>query len=148
MTRKKQPAMPSASSSTTAGDACPCCSGKPYLSCCAPLHQGASPASPEALMRSRYSAYVLQLEAYLLATWHPETRPPSLDLVSAAVRWLGLEVKAAPPPAGDTAWVEFVARYKEQGRAFRLHERSCFRQVAERWFYVDGQFPENRAKRR
>jgi SEC-C motif-containing protein len=59
---------------------CPCGSPHPYDACCQPLHQGAAAASAEALMRSRYSAYVLGLEDYLLATWHADTRPAALDL--------------------------------------------------------------------
>ena len=127
--------------SANPGDSCPCGSGKAYAGCCGPLHQGAIAATPEALMRSRYSAYVLQLEAYLLDTWHPDTRPSGLDLDADPVRWLCLEVKQAPPPQGASGQVEFVARYKQQGRAFRLHEHSRFRLEGERWFYVDGEFP-------
>ena len=84
-------------------------------------------------MRSRYSAYVLALEPYLLATWHASTRPASLAL-DPATRWLGLSVKSA----GETA-VEFVARYRVGGgSAVRLHERSRFVRKEGRWFYVDG----------
>ena len=90
-------------------------------------------------MRSRYSAYVLGLLDYLLATWHPSTAPGDLELDS--VKWLGLEVKAAAAQ-GDTGVVEFVARYRDSsGRAHRLHEISRFVQEAGQWLYVDGQFP-------
>ncbi len=95
-------------------------------------------------MRSRYSAYVLGLLDYLLATWHPSTAPGDLEL--DAVKWLGLEVKAAAAQ-GDAGVVEFVARYRDSnGRAHRLHEISRFVREpageAGQWFYVDGQFPE------
>lgn len=93
-------------------------------------------------MRSRYAAYVLGLEAYLLETWHPDTRPGPLGLGEDAVRWLGLEVVQAPVPKGDEGEVEFVARYKVGGRAHRLRERSHFRRQEGRWYYVDGIFPE------
>lgn len=89
-------------------------------------------------MRSRYSACVLGLEDYLLATWHASTRPGALDLASAALpKWLGLEIKAHAE-SDDTATVEFVARCRVGGRAQRLHEISRFVRDDGRWFYVDG----------
>lgn len=89
-------------------------------------------------MRSRYSAFVLDLREYLLATWHPSTRPPSLEAPPPGLRWLGLEVKRCQPVEDDHATVEFVARSKLGGRAQRLHETSRFVREAGRWFYVDG----------
>lgn len=88
-------------------------------------------------MRSRYSAYVLGLEDYLLATWHASTRPAVLDLkVGPQPKWLGLEVKARTP-MDDGATVEFVARCRIAGRGQRLHEISRFVREAGRWYYVD-----------
>lgn len=92
-------------------------------------------------MRSRYSAFVLKLEPYLLATWHPDTRPATLDLADDATKWLGLEVKRHQPD-GDRAIVEFIARYKVGGKACRLHETSRFVREGGRWLYIDGTFPE------
>ena len=90
-------------------------------------------------MRSRYSAYVLGLEAYLLATWHPSTRPAALDLAGeTATKWLGLEVKGQQLSDASHATVEFVARYRIAGRGHRLHEISRFVREDGRWFYVDG----------
>lgn len=91
-------------------------------------------------MRSRYSAYVLKLESYLLATWHPDTRPASLNLESESTKWLGLEVKNHAQQSADRATVEFVARYRVGGRAHRLHEVSRFVLEEGRWFYLDGEF--------
>jgi len=89
-------------------------------------------------MRSRYTAYVLGDEAYLRATWHPDTCPADLQL-DPATKWLGLEVRAHRPIDADHAEVEFVARYRVQGRGARLHERSRFvRDAQGRWLYVDG----------
>jgi SEC-C motif-containing protein len=120
---------------------CPCGSGKPYAACCGPLHAGTAAATAEALMRSRYGAYVLGLEEYLLATWHPQTRPAALGLgEEAPAKWLGLAVKRHEAE-GDAASVEFVARYKVGGRAHRLHEVSRFRREGGRWYYLDGEFP-------
>ena len=92
----------------------------------------------ESLMRSRYSAYARGLEDYLLATWHPSTRPGPLDLGAAPQpKWLGLEIKACSE-RGDAATVEFVARCRIGGRARRLHEVSRFLRENGRWYYVDG----------
>jgi len=118
---------------------CPCGSGRAYAHCCGPLHQGAVAADAEALMRSRYSAYVFRLEAYLLSTWHASTRPPHLDLDDAggSAKWLGLEIKRHQLDGEDSASVEFVARYKLGGRAQRLHEVSRFVREDGRWLYLD-----------
>lgn len=124
------------------GDCCPCGSGRPYAACCGPCHAGAPAATAEALMRSRYSAYVLGLEAYLLATWHPSTRPDRLGLgEDGPCRWLGLEVRRHEMFGYDRAAVEFVARCRVAGRGRRLHEFSDFRREDDRWYYVDGSFP-------
>ena len=119
---------------------CPCGSGKPLAACCGPLIDGSAPAaSAEALMRSRYSAYALRREDYLLATWHASTRPVSLDLaVEVPPKWLGLDIRRHEQQDDDHAIVEFVARYKVNGRAQRLHETSRFVREDGRWYYVDG----------
>ena len=122
------------------GEPCPCGSGQRYAACCGPLHAGERPAaSAEALMRSRYSAYVLKLADYLLATWHPSTRPSELDLAADDSKWLGLDVKRHDVQDDDRAMVEFVARYRIAGRGHRLHELSRFVREEGRWFYVDGE---------
>lgn len=118
---------------------CPCTPDTRYDQCCGPLHAGEPAPSAEQLMRSRYSAYVLGLDAYLLASWHPQTRPSRLAL--EPLRWLGLQVRRHAS-AGDTASVEFVARYKTGGKAHRLHECSRFRREGGRWYYLDGEFPD------
>ncbi|MGY0556440.1 MULTISPECIES: YchJ family protein [unclassified Lysobacter] len=123
---------------------CPCNPSVAYATCCQPLHEGRAPAATaEALMRSRYSAYVLGLRDYLLATWHPDTRPASLDLDDTpGLRWLGLDVKRHADAGDGSAVVEFVARYKVgSAPAVRLHEVSRFACVDGRWFYLDGEFP-------
>ena len=179
---------------------CPCSCGKKYSDCCGRYLDGGE-AAPDAcaLMRSRYTAYTLAREDYLLSTWHSSTRPAALSLADeAATRWLGLEVKrheqrdanghgkcvtpdgetcdarfpdgtishstrlsksdnqvagylsSSLPQAGESdkvslrefhvahATVEFVARYKINGRAHRLHEVSRFVREHGLWFYVDG----------
>jgi SEC-C motif-containing protein len=118
---------------------CPCGSGDAYDACCGRWHRGEAAPNAEKLMRSRYVAHVLALDDYLLATWHPATRPAVLDL-SAPPRpqWLGLAVKAHVPLGAARAMVEFVARYRIAGRVFRMHERSRFERIDGRWFYVAG----------
>jgi SEC-C motif-containing protein len=128
----------------SANATCPCGSGRAQRLCCARFHAGETPPDAEALMRSRYCAYVFGHEDYLLATWHATTRPPRLDLdVEPMPRWLGLDVKRHVALDDDHASVEFVARYRIEGRAVRLHETSRFVRENGRWYYVDGEFPED-----
>jgi SEC-C motif-containing protein len=122
-------------------DPCPCGSGRAYAQCCGRWHAGPTHLqAPDAtaLMRSRYSAYVLELADYLLATWHPSTRPPSIAPGEPGLKWLGLEVKRHLAIDTEHATVEFVARSKLGGRAHRLHETSRFVREDGRWYYVDG----------
>jgi SEC-C motif-containing protein len=124
--------------------ACPCGSGQPLAACCGPRLDGQAPApDAAALMRSRYTAYVLGDAAYLLQTWHPTTRPVALHLdEEPRPHWIGLTVKRHEVRDADHALVEFVARYKINGRAFKLHETSRFMRMESRWFYVDGDVAE------
>jgi len=94
-------------------------------------------------MRSRYVAYVRGQTDYLLQTWHPATRPVTLDVEGEPVRWLGLQVRRVEAGGPDDAAgiVEFVARYKVGGRAHRLHEVSQFVREAGRWFYQGAMEP-------
>jgi len=98
------------------------------------------PFAPNAqqLMRSRYSAFVLEREAYLRSTWHASHRPSDIEF-DPRVKWLGLEVRDYRLTGADTAEVEFVARQKPaSGPATRLHERSRFVREGGRWLYLDG----------
>lgn len=92
-------------------------------------------------MRSRYSAYVAGNADYLLATWHPDTRPETLSLADPPgqrTQWLGLEVKRHRATGEDTAEVEFVARYRiGGGSAVRMAEHSRFVRLDGRWYYLD-----------
>jgi len=119
---------------------CPCNPENDYDQCCGPYLAGEKiPPTAEALMRSRYSAYVLGLLDYLLASWHASTAPGELAL--PPVKWLGLEVRHAAQ-SGDAGVVEFVARCREGGRAQRLQEISRFVREDGRWYYLDGQVNE------
>jgi SEC-C motif domain protein len=123
--------------------ACPC-GGSAYIACCGRYIDDKEIApTAEALMRSRYTAYTLRREDYVLATWHTRTRPASLSLADdSETEWLGLDVKRRVVDATDTnrAIVEFVARFKVGGgRAERLHEISRFVRDDNQWFYLDGE---------
>lgn len=131
--------------SATSNAGCPCGSGRAEADCCAALCAdrlagGAGAPTPEALMRSRYWAYVRAQLDYLRATWHPSTCPADLD-ADPATRWLGLEIRHHEIDSdGDQGQVEFIARYKLGGRAHRLHEHSRFVRENGHWLYVDGDF--------
>ena len=126
-----------------AADPCPCGSQQLYRDCCGRYHAGEPAPDAQALMRSRYSAYVLGDRDYLLRTWHASTRPESLDLgLVGAIRWLGLTVRQHQVIDADHAQVEFIARSRAGGGpATRLHEISHFVREDGQWYYVDGSFP-------
>jgi len=123
---------------------CPCGIGLGYAACCGRLHAGFAldgrllAPDAEALMRSRYSAFVLDLRDYLLASWHPRTRPARLEAPEPGLRWLGLQVLAFAQQDAEHATVRFVARSKLAGRAHRLVETSRFERVDGVWLYLDG----------
>lgn len=130
----------------TSAAPCPCGEPKGYAECCGIYHAGTPAPTAEALMRSRYSAYALGLEAYILATWHTSTRPPDAR-PEQGIRWLGLSIKRHEATGDGRALVEFVARYKIGGRAQRLHEVSRFVRDDGRWYYVDGQLDDTTDRR-
>jgi SEC-C motif domain protein len=120
---------------------CPCQSGLAYGPCCGRWHAGPQRLqAPDALalMRSRYSAYVLDLRDYLLDTWHPSRRPAALAAPEPGLKWLGLTIKQHVVRDAQRAEVAFVARSKLAGRAHRLQERSRFVNENGRWLYLDG----------
>jgi SEC-C motif-containing protein len=89
-------------------------------------------------MRSRYSAFVVCDEAYLLRSWHPDTRPADVD-PDPRTEWLGLEILGTGEgtPFHNEGTVEFRARFRERGRAFELHEHSRFLRHEGAWVYLD-----------
>lgn len=110
---------------------CPCGSGAAYDACCGPLHRGtALAATPEELMRSRFSAYALGDLDHIVRTWHPRTRPADLK-PSPGLTWTRLEVLDA---TGDE--VEFRAHHESPAGPGALHERSLFERRGGRWAYV------------
>lgn len=126
---------------TRAGhEPCPCGSGMSLAECCLPRISGSAPAdTAQALMRSRYTAYVLGNTDYLAASWHTSTRPGQLD-AGAQVEWLGLQVLTCKGGlASDTRGsVEFIARYRQQGVERQAQENSRFVREEGVWLYLDG----------
>jgi SEC-C motif-containing protein len=120
---------------------CYCGSAKTYSECCALFHDDTQrPATAEALMRSRYSAFVLKLENYVLATWEKSSRPKRADLTNSQTEWQGLEIiDCKKGRAGDSKGiVEFKAYYRLDGKDFTMHEVSRFSKLQGQWFYLDG----------
>jgi len=96
------------------------------------LIDGTAACSAEALMRSRYSAYVLGYWDYLRQSWHPDTRPSRVSPTNTD--WLGLTIVQA-----TATTVEFVAGFREGSKIMALHEISRFSHSNGHWFYLDGQ---------
>ena len=120
-------------------DDCPCGSLLKYEECCGPLHRGAAAPTALALMRSRFSAFALGLEGYLLDSWDPSTRPDTVDL-DGDVEWRRLQIvdTALGGASDDTGVVEYRASFRRGGQSGLLQERSRFVRVRGRWRYVDG----------
>lgn len=120
---------------------CPCGSAVSYQQCCERYITGKESApNAEALMRSRYTAYTLADEKYVQRTWHPRSRPVLRFDQQEPCKWTGLIVIAFHED-GQRATVEFIANYKINGKANRLHEISKFEYEDGQWLYVDGTFP-------
>lgn len=132
----------SASSDVRIGADAPCpCGGGAYGSCCGPFHAGAPAPTAERLMRSRFSAFALGMDAYLVTTWAEETRPPGLDTSDDGIEWRRLLIRdtSAGGPDDATGVVAFTAIARGQEGRIELRERSRFaRDASGRWVYVDG----------
>lgn len=116
---------------------CPCDTALPHAECCGRLHAGEPAPDALALMRSRYSAYVLGLEDYLRATWDPAHCPADLSM-DGKTKWLRLEILGHERIDADHEQVHFVARFIHAGRHQRMQELSRFAKRDGRWVYVDG----------
>jgi len=127
---------------------CPCGSGLEYSLCCQPyLRADRYAPTPSQLMRSRYTAYVMQEADYLVTSWYPQTRSPTLksDISGsfATTHWLGLTVyETADGRDENEGFVAFVARFEEQGVESAIIERSRFLKENGQWYYADGMRPQ------
>ena len=123
---------------------CPCGSGLTYNQCCRVYHDGKAAPTAQALMRSRYSAYVLGNGAYLHRSWHSSTRPSKKSLMQfSPTTWLGLEIVCTQQglETDTQGVVEFIARYQTPAAGEEiLHETSQFLREAGRWYYVKGDY--------
>lgn len=123
---------------------CPCQSGRTYSECCGPIHEGTTPAeTAEALMRSRYSAYVLKRVDYIKESLWPKYQP-GFDVVGTtdfahSVLWTGLQILAKEhgTASDKQGTVTFEARYLRNGQPEMISEKSLFKKKAGRWYYVE-----------
>lgn len=124
---------------------CPCGSTKPYAKCCEPFHSGHElPATAEALMRSRYSAYCQGHYLYLKQTYSPSLQSEhsieSLREFGEAVHFIGLTIKDSAQPFNK---VHFVAKFLLQNKVELLEEVSTFEHIEGRWYYKEGVLSEH-----
>lgn len=128
---------------TDSGSRCPCGSGDTYGNCCQPLHDGRPAATAEALMRSRFSAFAVGHEHYLLRTWYPANRPDRIEL-DPGLRWYRLDIHGTTGGGPFEEWgtVDFTAYYRPRSGTDAprgaQRENSRFRRQDGQWFYVDG----------
>lgn len=123
-------------------DFCPCDSHLPYSECCQNWHQGKPAPSALALMRSRYSAYVLGEVEYIIATTVPAQQHllnrEAIDGWSKNTHWKGLKILRVMPKIGTHhAQVEFQAEFEEKGQHYQHHELSGFVFIQQQWFFID-----------
>jgi SEC-C motif-containing protein len=133
---------------------CPCGSGRSFDDCCEPILTGAAAPTAEALMRSRYTAYVLGNMGHIEAT-NALDSPGGFDRAGAErmveeAEWLGLDVtEVIGGGAGDeTGRVEFRARFNRLGQTLVHHEAATFVKVENRWAYFDGEMNPKKVPRR
>jgi SEC-C motif-containing protein len=123
---------------------CPCGSGRSYAECCEPYITGKAQApTAEALMRSRYTAYVEHAVDYIIDTCVQKDTDIDVKQTrnwSEKSRWLGLTIIAAEKggPADTEGTVEFEAVYERDGLKDIHHERARFKKKADRWLYDEG----------
>jgi len=121
---------------------CPCGSLLDIENCCAPIIAGAPAPTPEALMRSRYTAFVLGNIEHIDRTHVPEIRDDfnraEAERAASEIEWVGLEIRHASEN-GDSGSVEFVVRFRRNGKELTQHEISRFRRENGHWLYEDGE---------
>jgi len=135
---------------------CPCCSGKTYATCCKPYHEGKEMVpDAQALMRSRYTAYVKYLMDYIVETTHPkhphfrsDTAQWKKEILDSSKSIKLHDLNIVNFTDGEKeAWVSFIASYTENGQEYQLIEKSFFTNENDRWLYRDGTFTVEPAKK-
>ena len=123
---------------------CPCGSGREYEACCGPIIGGAEAPTAEAVMRSRFSAYVRGEIDHIERT-HAKAANEDFDRKEAeemanAVTWTGLTILSTSggKQGDDTGTVEFAAQFKQGGKQMVHHELAYFTREDGRWVYLDG----------
>lgn len=121
---------------------CPCGSSKDYADCCGPIISGAPAPSAEALMRSRYSAFVTRQLDHILRSQSAEISADfnreDIERMAVECEWLGLEIRNASE-SGDSGEVEFMIRFRSDQQELAQVERSTFRRINGHWLYVGGE---------
>ena len=128
---------------------CPCGSNTSFTECCARILKDHSLAkTAEQLMRSRYTAFTLKDNTYLLKSWAKESRPEHLNVEEAPVQWLDLKVENSKEgqEQDSTGTVTFTARFISSGHLCHLREESRFVREENKWFYLDGTPESSTAK--
>ena len=124
-----------------AKDDCPCGSGLPFEGCCGPIISGTPAATAEALMRSRYTAYVVGELNHVADTHAPEVRDdfnrPEAERLARHCIFEGIEIRKATE-TGERAQIDFVLRFKRDGKNMIQVELADFRKVDGRWLYAGG----------
>ncbi|MFI9628501.1 YchJ family protein [Streptomyces sp. NPDC052042] len=141
---KRSTASPGRPSAINGQSPCPCGLPATYAECCGRFHAGTAAApNCEALMRSRYTAFAVRDEAYLLRTWHPRTRPPAVDF-DPGMRWVRLEVLETTDGSAfhTTGTVTFRAHCTAAGQPDSLYEKSRFIRFEGAWVYEEAVFAE------
>ncbi|MFX1757706.1 YchJ family protein [Rhodococcus sp. As11] len=117
---------------------CPCGRGVPLSECCGPLLAGANAPTAERLMRSRYTAFTVGDAAHLMRTWHPTTRPRSIEF-DPEQRWTGLEIVHTTGGGflHTTGRVDFRAHWTTSGMPDSVREHSRFVRENGEWLYLD-----------
>ncbi|GAX80959.1 hypothetical protein CEUSTIGMA_g8394.t1 [Chlamydomonas eustigma] len=135
---------------------CPCGSGQTYKGCCNQYHSGATPSTPELLLRSRYSAYFIKNAEYIADTTHPESeeftgsRASYISAVKATQRRMdlrSLEVKKIEEGrAPQEAFIDFKMTFMDRGSKnpslITRNERSRFLCVGGKWMFIDSDFEQ------
>ena len=131
---------------------CPCLSGKEYAACCEAIINGSQAApTAEALMRSRYSAFVKSAIDHLQNSLHPDYRadfdPASTKEWADNSEWLGLKILNTTGGGKDDqeGTVEFIALFRINGVTYEHHEIGEFKRHNGLWYYTDGKVitPDN-----